>query len=652
MGYFYAKIQGQNTKSDYIFMDQDKIRNIAIIAHVDHGKTTLVDAFMKQSNLFRDNQDEMKQEMILDSGELEREKGITIKAKNIAIRFRDFKINIIDTPGHADFGGEVERTLNMADGCILLVDAQEGPMPQTKFVLKKALELGLRPIVVVNKIDKKYANPEKVLDRVNDLFLALATEPEQLEFPVFYAIGRQGKVFKDLPKPVLNSEGNPDYDSIEGDVSPILDSIVEYVPAPNGDRVGPLQMQVTTLEFDSHMGRFLVGKIKRGTAKVGDSVVVIHSDDNDAQKDSGKIKSIRIREGMEYVEVDSASAGEIVSISGIESTAIGGTLCIASNLEPLPIIKISNPSVQIKFEANTSPFMGKEGKFVTAKLLQQRLEKEAEINISLKITKGDGGSYYVAGRGELQLSILIETMRREGYEFQVRRPEVIIQEIDGVKSEPLEELIIDAPSEYQGTITTSVSERKGELQNMEVDGDNVRFTYKILTRNLLGLRNQLITTTKGNVVMNNFFIGYVPYVDQPEIFRKGVLISSETGTAMGYSLNTIQERGDLFVEPGTQVYEGMILGIHKYDNDLEVNPSKERQKSGVRMKHDEITQTSLKAIKTLTLEFALLFLAKDEILEITPKNLRLRKQYLTKTQRDWSRRENLTDYAKQQMGIS
>lgn len=633
-------------------MNQENIRNIAIIAHVDHGKTTLVDAFMKQNNLFRDNQDEMKQEMILDSGELEREKGITIKAKNIAIQYKDHKINIIDTPGHADFGGEVERTLNMADGCILLVDAQEGPMPQTKFVLKKALELGLRPLVVINKIDKKFANANKVLDKVNDLFLELATEPEQLEFPVFYAIGRQGKAYNNLPESQIDSEGNPNYDHLPANITPILDAVVEYVPAPSGDRNGPLQMQITTLEFDSHMGRFLVGKIRRGTAKVGDSVVIIHSDQEGAGKETGKIKTIRMREGMEYVEVQSAGAGEIVSISGIDSTAIGGTLCISSNVEALPTIKISNPSVQIKFEANTSPFMGKEGKFVTAKLLQQRLEKEAEINISLKITKGDGGSYYVAGRGELQLSILIETMRREGYEFQVRRPEVIIQMIDGVKSEPIEELIIDVPSEYQGTVTTAVSERKGELQSMDMEGNQVRFTYKILTRNLLGLRSQLLTATKGNLVINNFLLGYVPFTQQPEIYRKGVLIASDGGTAMGYSLNTIQERGDLFIPPGTQLYEGMIIGLNKYESDLEVNATKERQKSAVRMKHDEITQTSLKAIKPLTLEYALLFLAKDEILEVTPQNLRLRKQFLTKTERDWSKRSNLTDFAKQKMGIN
>jgi len=627
-------------------ISQDKIRNIAIIAHVDHGKTTLVDAFLKQSHIFRENQDEMKQEMILDSGELEREKGITITAKNIAIRYKDYKINIIDTPGHADFGGEVERTLNMADGCLLLVDAQEGTMPQTKFVLKKALELGLKPIVVINKIDKKFADPKRVLDKLHDLFLQLATEADQLDFPVFYAIGREGEVFKEIPSGDLTIPNN-----IPGDMTPLLDSIIEYVPTPKGDINGPLQMQITTLLFDPHLGRFLVGKIKRGSAKVGDSVVILHNDNPDSPKENGKIKNIRVREGLDFVDVNKASAGEIVAIAGIDSKAIGGTLCTITKPEPLPTIKISNPSVQIKFEANTSPLMGKEGKFVTAKQLQQRLEKEIETNISLKITKGDAGAYYVAGRGELQLSILIETMRREGYEFQIRKPEVLFQEIDGVISEPIEEVIVDVPEEYQGTVQSALSERKAELQDMEIYNRQVKFTYKILTRNLLGLRNILLTSTKGNAVMNNFLLGYVPYTEQAEIFRRGVLISSDNGIAMGYSLNTIQERGDLLIEPGTQVYEGMIIGIHKYENDLEVNPTKERQKSAVRMKHDEITQTVLKAIKPVTLEFALLFLAKDEILEITPKNLRLRKTFLSKTERDWSKRKNLTDFARQQMGI-
>lgn len=627
-------------------IDQTKIRNVAIIAHVDHGKTTLVDAFLKQNNVFRSNQEEMNQEAILDSGDLEREKGITIKAKNVAINYKDYKINIIDTPGHADFGGEVERTLNMADGCLLVVDAQEGPMPQTRFVLKKALELGLKPIVVINKIDKSYANPQKALDKVTDLFLELATDESQLEFPVFYAIGRAGKAFAELPSGDLTKSAD-----LPGNIQPLLDAIVETVPAPQGDPTQPLQLQVTSLDFDPHLGRFLIGKIKRGTIRTKDNVVVVHSPEPNAKQDKGQVKSIMVREGLSYKEVSEAAAGEIVAVSGIESTAIGGTLCIASHIEALPVIKLSHPSVQIKFEASSSPFVGKDGKYVTAKQLQQRLDREQELNISLEITKTDGGAYLVAGRGELQLAILIEELRRESYEFQVRRPEVIMREIDGVLSEPLEELLIEVPEEYQGEVITAVSERKGELLNMETENGHARLSYKILTRNLLGLRTVLLTATKGNLIMNNFVLEYVPYTEQPEIFRKGVLIASETGTAVAYAMNTIQERGDLFITPGTEVYEGMIVGVNKYDQDMEVNVCKEREKSGVRRNQAEITQVALKTPLRLSLEFALVFLAKDEILEVTPNHLRLRKQYLTKNERSWATRDKLSEFAKQQMGV-
>ncbi|MEO6729434.1 MAG: GTP-binding protein [Candidatus Dojkabacteria bacterium] len=626
--------------------DQSKIRNIAIIAHVDHGKTTLVDAFLKQSHLFRDNQDEMSQEMILDTGDLEKEKGITIKAKNIAVTYNDYKINIVDTPGHADFGGEVERTLNMANGCLLIIDAQEGVMPQTKFVLRKALEMGLRPILVINKIDKAFATPEKALNEASDLFLTLATDEAQLDFPVFYAVGREGKAWKQLPQ----KGANGDYSDVEGDITPLLEAIVEYIPAPIGDVNGDLQMQICTLEYDSYQGRMLIGRVNRGRAKVGDSITIISGDEDSPKKESGKIKNLYVRSGLEFVPVESVIAGDICAILGIESVAIGGTLCISSHVEALPKIKISDPTVRIKFEANTSPLVGKEGKFVTAKQLQQRLDKEAEINISLKITKGDGGAYYVSGRGELQLSILIETLRREGFEFQIRRPEVLLKEVDGKKFEPLEEVVIDVPTEYQGTVTSALAERRGEMQDLKLENGQARFTYKILTRNLLGLRNILLTATKGNLVMNNFIIDNVPYTHQDEIYRRGVLVSTDPGVAMGYSLNTIQERGELFTEPGTPVYQGMIIGMNKFDADLDVNPVKERQKSAVRMKHDEITQTTLKSIKALTLEFALVFMRDDELLEVTPKSLRLRKLYLTKNERSWSKRTNLTDIAKKSMG--
>lgn len=606
-----------------LVVKSDKIRNIAIIAHVDHGKTTLVDAFLKQSNLFRDTQVEMQQDQIMDSGDLEREKGITIKAKNASIRFEDYKINIIDTPGHADFGGEVERTLNMAEGCLLLVDAQEGPMPQTKFVLRKALEFNLQPIVVINKIDKQFANPAKVLDKVNDLFLELAKSEDQLDFPVFYAIARDGKVFDKVPT-------QEEIDSTKPSIVPLIKKIIDYVPTPKGNVEEPFRMQVTSIDYDNHMGRSLIGKIDRGVVSKGTSLTLVNEDS--AVLTTGKIKALYVREGLEFIEVETANAGEIIAIAGIESTAIGATLCVNSKIEPLPNIKISPPAVKMKFEPNTSPFLGKEGEFVTAKQVQQRLDKEAENNIGLVIEKGDGG-YYVSGRGELQLGILIETMRREGYEFQVRKPEVVMKEIDGEIMQPKEELIIDAPEEYQSGITKLLMERKAEITSMDIENGNIRIISNILTAKLFGLRNQLVTLTKNQAIINSYITEYVPYKNEGEIFRNGALVSMAQGVAMGYSLNTIQERGELFIEGGEQVYEGMIIGINKYEKDLEVNPTKERQKSGVRMKHDEITQTTLRPPKKLTLEFALVFLNKDEMLEVTPKNLRLRKEILNKDQR-------------------
>lgn len=626
-------------------IDITKLRNIAIIAHVDHGKTTLVDAFLKQSHLFRDNQMEMSQEQILDTGELEREKGITIRAKNVAIRYKDYKINIIDTPGHADFGGEVERTLNMADGCLLIVDAQEGPMPQTEFVLKKAMELGLKTIVVINKIDKKFANVPKVENKLHDLFLKLATKVEQLDFPVMYAVAREGKVFETMPAGDLTQAN-----ATEGNLQLLLQEIVEFFPCPSGDINKPLQIQISSLDHDNHLGRYLIGRIFEGTVKLNDSVVIINGPEVGAKKETGRIKKLMVKEGLDFVEVDSAQAGDIVGITGIDSSAIGGTICHIGEEFPMPQIKISPPAVKIKFEANSSPLVGKEGKFVTATQLAQRLETEKINNISLKISNADGGGYYVSGRGELQLSILIETLRREGYEFQVRKPQVIIQEIDGVKCEPLEVLMIDTQEEYIGTVTDALNKRNAELVNIENENGQARMTYKILTRNLFGLRSQLLTSTKGNAVLNSYIDTYVPYKKQDDLYRKGVLISSESGVAIGYSMNTVQERGDLFISPGDQVYEGMIVGINKFDQDMDMNVIKARQKSAVRIKHDEITQTVLKPPIQLTLEFALVFLAKDEILEVTPKNLRLRKAFLTKNERIWSQRKVLTEYAKTHMG--
>jgi GTP-binding protein len=623
-------------------LEQEKIRNVAIIAHVDHGKTTLVDAFMKQTHLFRDNQEEMTQTRILDSSELEKEKGITISAKNISIRYREHKINIIDTPGHADFGGEVERTLNMADSCLLLVDAQEGVMPQTKFVLKKALELGLKPILIINKIDKKLANCKLTLSKVQDLFLELATDTAQLDFPVFYAIAREGMIFKELPEGDLT-----DISNVSGNVLPILDEIIDNSPAPKGALDGPFQMQVTSLEYNTHLGRYLVGKIHRGVAKT-DMPIILISKNGTVQ---GRIRELFVKEGLEWISTKEAGVGEIVAFAGIESTAIGATVCDLNTREALPEISITPPSVKVKFEANTSPFSGKEGKFVTAKQLEQRLEQEKDLNISLSITKAGGSSYYVAGRGELQLAILIEQLRREGYEFQLSKPEVVLIEKNGVSQEPVEELIIDAPTEYLSTITQEVSNRNGEMVNIESTDTQTRFTYKILTRNLIGLHRVLMNATKGTALVSSYIIEYIPYKMHDPLFRKGVIISQENGTTLGYALTTIQERGQLFVGASEEVYEGMILGINNHEQDLTVNPCKARHKSNVRMLRSELTEISLKTTIDLTIEYALSFINDEELIEVTPKNLRLRKKLLSDTERTWAKRKTLTAYAKQQMNL-
>lgn len=625
---------------------QEKIRNIAIIAHVDHGKTTLVDAIMKQSHLFRDNQDEMNQEQILDSNDLEREKGITILAKNISVRYKDHKINVIDTPGHADFGGEVERTLSMADGCLLLVDAQEGVMPQTKVVLKRALALGLKPMVLVNKIDKKLADIKNTVSEVHDLFLDLATQDDQLDFPLFYGISREGKIFNELPDVDYTVAG-----ATTGDVTPVLDAIIDYVPAPKGELNGPFQMQINALDFDAHTGRYLMGRINRGKVKLNDPVVLIENDEPDAKQIQGRVKKLFVKEGIKYQEVTEVGVGDIAAILGIDSTAIGGTICALDKVEALPSLKISPPSVSIKFEANTSPLVGQEGKFVTASLLQKRLQNEAEVNTSLEIRDAGGSAYIVSGRGELQLSILIETLRREGFEFQVRKPEVIVREIEGVLMEPMDSLYIEVPDQYISVVTQEVSGRKGELIDMRSYNGITKFEYKCLTRNIFGLRNFLITETKGNVVFSSVFLEYVRKQEAANIYRKGVIVSSDTGDVRAYALNMIQDRGQLFVKPSDKVYQGMIIGINKYDDDLEVNPCKERHKTSVRMNQAEVTQISLNQPFPLTLEFALSFLKEDEALEVTPMTLRLRKQYLSKVERDWAKRKNLSSFAKQQMGI-
>ncbi|MHC1716843.1 MAG: GTP-binding protein [Candidatus Dojkabacteria bacterium] len=622
---------------------QQNLRNIAIIAHVDHGKTTLVDAFMKQTHMFRDNQDEMLQDRILDFGELEKEKGITINAKNISIRYKGVKINIIDTPGHADFGGEVERTLNMADSCLLLVDAKEGTMPQTKFVLKKALELGLKPVVVVNKVDKKLANVKKTISKIQDLFLALATDTSQLDFPIFYGVSREGKIWKELPNGDLTVPN-----TIAGDLTPILDEIVDNLPAPKGDSEGPFQMLITSVEYNEHLGRYLIGKIMRGSVKINDPIVLV-SNKEDFEKKQGRVKEIFVKEGLSWEKIEEVGVGEIIALTGIDSTDIGATICSIDKQEALPEISITPPSVRVKFSANTSPFIGKEGKLVTAKQLQQRLEQEKNLNISLKITSSGSNNYYVSGRGELQLAILIEQLRREGYEFELGKPEVILQDIDGKKCEPVEELSIDAPEEYMSVITQEVNERRGNMINIETEERQTRFTFNILTRNLIGLHRVLMNATKGTAIINSYIVDYIPFVKGEELFRKGVIISSEAGTALAYSLMSIQDRGRLFIKGSTEVYEGMIIGINNHESDLEVNPCKARHKTNVRMSHAEVTEIALKEPVQLTIEYALSFIKNDELIEVTPKNIRLRKKLLTDTQRVWAKRKNLTAYAQEHL---
>ncbi|MFA7142517.1 MAG: GTP-binding protein [Candidatus Dojkabacteria bacterium] len=627
---------------------QENIRNVAIIAHVDHGKTTLVDALMKQTHLFRDNQEEMTQERILDSGDLEREKGITINAKNIAIVYRDTKINIIDTPGHADFGGEVERTLNMADSCLLLVDAQEGVMPQTKFVLKKALHQGLKVIVVINKIDKKLADCKKTLSKIQDLFLELANNTDQLDFPVFYGISREGKIFKEIPTGDLTQPN-----STQGDISPILDEIVDNMPAPKGTLDGPFQMQITSLEYDNHLGRYLIGRINRGKVSIDDPVVILKADkDGRLERSQGRVRELFTKNGISWEETKQAFVGDIVAVAGIESLSIGATICSLDKEEILPEIEITPPSVRVKFEANTSPFAGTEGEFVTAKQLAQRLEQEKNLNVGLKIESETENIHYVSGRGELQLAILIEQLKREGYEFQLSKPEVILQKINGVISEPLEELVIVAEESYLSEISQEMSNRKGSLINIETYNGYSTFTYEILTRNIIGLHRMLMNSTKGTALINSYIKEYIPYKKQEEFFRKGVIISMESGTALAYALTSIQERGKMFIKGSTEVYEGMIIGINNHEDDLVVNPCKSRHKSNVRMSHAEVTEINLKATIPLTIEFALSFINDDELIEVTPKNIRLRKKLLTQTERVWSNRKNLTAFAKQQMGQS
>jgi len=592
------------------------IRNVAIIAHVDHGKTTLVDGLLKQSHIFRENQ--QVGELIMDSNDQERERGITILAKNTAIIYQGIKINIIDTPGHADFGGEVERVLNMADGCILLIDAVEGPMPQTRFVLQKALELNLRPIVVINKIDRRDARIDQVVEWTQDLFLELATIEAHLDFPILYAIARDGvAMYHPADEPC--------------DLGPLFETIVNTIPAPVVDIEAPLQMLVAALDHDDYKGKYAIGRIVRGRVSPNAFVARINRDGVVSRQ---KINLVLTYKGLQRIEVTGALAGDIVALTGIADANIGETIADVDAPEALPTIAITEPTLKMTFSVNTSPFAGREGKFPTSRQLRARLYRELEKNVSLRVQDGSSADeFIVSGRGELHLSVLIEDMRREGYEFQVSRPEVITHEEDGQLLEPIEQLVIDTKDTYIGALTEVLAARKAQLTNMTNDGSgNVRLEYHIPTRGLIGFRNVFLTLTKGNGAMSSLLVGYEPWMGKIGTVRMGVLIASEIGIAMTYGLSNAQQRGDTFIEPGTPVYEGMIVGLNTRPADMAVNVCKEKQKTNIRASTAEISVRLTPPI-LMSLEQSLDFINNDELVEVTPQDIRLRKRFLTQRER-------------------
>ncbi|MEK9167505.1 MAG: translational GTPase TypA [Patescibacteria group bacterium] len=598
------------------------IRNIAVIAHVDHGKTTLVDGLLKQSHTFRDNEAAMSQTLIMDSNDQERERGITILAKNTAITYKGVKINIVDTPGHADFGGEVERTLQMTDGALLIIDAKEGPMPQTKFVLKKALELGLRPIVVINKIDKPDAQIEKVLRETSDLFLDLATDANQLEFPVYYAVGREGKAWENAP--------TTEQLSADTDLTPIFEAILEHIPSPRMAHDEPFQMLVTALDWDNFQGKFAIGKVTRGTAVPGKEVSI---GTPDGWREKAKIDRVYNTHGLKRSQVEVAQSGDIVAITGLKNCRIGDTIADAVAPEALPTLQIAEPTLKMAISANTSPFVGKEGTQLTSQKIYERIIRELEVNVSLKMTPGETAEYILWGRGELHLSVLIEALRREGFEMQVGKPQVVTKIIDGVLQEPVEELTVDVKSDYASPITGEIGKRKGILiSQTENEDGTTRMMFEIPTRGLLGLRNLLLTLSRGTATMNSLFLRFEPVSGAIPRMRNGVLIASESGKAVSYGLNNAQQRGITFINPQTSVYEGMIVGLHARENDLEVNVTKEKKQTNVRAAGSD-DAIALTPPNILSLEQSIDFLEDDELLEATPKSLRLRKRILNSSLR-------------------
>ena len=590
---------------------QDKIRNIAIIAHVDHGKTTLVDEMLKQGGIYRENQATV--DRVMDSGDLERERGITILAKNTSVHYKDYKINIVDTPGHADFGGEVERILKMVNGVILLVDAAEGPMPQTRFVLQKALELGHKVIVAVNKVDKPDARVHEVMDEVLELLLDLDATDEQFNSPTIFCSGRQG-----------TASYSPD--EMGTDLKPLFETIIQYIDAPKGDPNAPLQLLVSSIDYNEYVGRIAIGRVEQGTIKVNQDVVICDYHDP-AMKVRGKVVALYTFDGLGKVPVQEASAGEIVALSGMADITIGRTLCAPEAVEPLPFVKISDPTIEMTFAVNDSPFAGKEGKFVTSRNLRERLEKELLKDVSLHVTEQGTDAFNVAGRGEMHLSILMETMRREGYEFSVSTPRVLTKEIDGKVCEPIERMVADVPEECMGSVIEKMGRRKGDLLSMTPMGSRYRLEFLVPSRGLFGYRSEFLTDTRGEGIMSSVLDSYAPMKGEIERRLTGSLVAFETGEAVAYGLAAAQERGTLFITPGTPVYAGMVIGICSRNEDMTVNVCKRKQLTNMRAAGSD-DAIRLVPPKIMSLEQCLEFLADDELLECTPKSLRIRKREL------------------------
>ena len=596
-----------------------QLRNLVIIAHVDHGKTTLIDGMLKQTKVFRENQSEMTQTTILDSNDLEREKGITILAKNTAVFYHDFKINIIDTPGHADFAGEVERVISMADGALLIVDAAEGPLPQTRFVLQQALKQGLKIILLINKIDRKDAEPERVLAQTEELFLELAAESAQLDFPVLYGVGIAGSVWTELP---TDPDGS-------GSLEPLFEQIIKTVPAPMIEADKPFKMLVSHLDFDSYKGTYAIGKVAQGSVRTGQNLAIL----NHHQKVGNmQVSHVFTSRGLSREEVAVSQPGDIVALTGSDAVTIGQTLADPSDLTGFPMIQVTPPSLKVEISANTSPFSGREGEFSTPRQLEERLERERKTNLGLKIEKLTASSFSVSGRGELHLSVLIENMRREGYELQVGKPEVIFQTIDEQLCEPFEALTIEINQQYAGVLAEELGRRQAELQSSFTNPNGVlRVVYHLSSRNLLGFRSQILTKTRGEGLFAQQFLDFRPLQSVAPRTRSGAIIASETGVATTYALESLQARGFAFINPGEQVYQGMIVGLAKYPQDLEMNVCKQKKLTNFRSNAD--IATVLTPAKILSLEESLSFIAEDELLEVTPLHLRLRKKILDKGER-------------------